>query len=92
MSWVRAMFVLVLGSFLLSGCAAKMAYKRGLNWEAQGEMYRAGQEYVGSLNRKSNNPEVLGALLNGAARDAKWACNWRLPRKIMPIFQGAGLV
>ena len=39
-----------------------MAYKRGLNWEAQGEMYRAGQEYVGSLNRKSNNPEVLGAI------------------------------
>ena len=30
MSWVRAMFVLMLGSFLLSGCAAKMAYKQVL--------------------------------------------------------------
>ena len=62
MGWVRVLFLLVFGTVVFSGCAAKMAYKRGLTWEAQGEMYRAGQEYVDSLNRKSDNPEVLGAL------------------------------
>ena len=52
------------GSFaalVFSGCAAKMAYKK-LDWETQGEMYRAGKEFVDSLNRKPTKPEVLAAL------------------------------
>lgn len=67
MGWMRTLFFLVVSSLLLSGCAAKMAYKRGLNWEAQGEMYRAGKEYVDSLNRNANKPEVLSALRRVAA-------------------------
>jgi tetratricopeptide (TPR) repeat protein len=62
MTWFRYVFVLLFTSLLFSGCAAKMAYKRGLDWETQGQMYRAGQEFVASLNRKGDKPEVLAAL------------------------------
>ena len=62
MIWLRRLFPVLFAMLVFSGCAAKMAYKRGLEWETQGEMYRAGKEFVASLNRKSANPEVLAAL------------------------------
>ena len=62
MIWLRRLFPVLFAALVFSGCAAKMAYKRGLDWETQGEMYRAGKEFVDSLNRKPTKPEVLAAL------------------------------
>jgi tetratricopeptide (TPR) repeat protein len=53
---------LTLALLFTTGCAAKQAYKRGTSWEAQGEMYRAGVEYINSLNRKPDYAESVAGL------------------------------